>query len=78
MGHSLPRFGFGAEYSKTQINVALREDNPLTIVPSTDENGHGNSCWQVLQQGTQIPKRLSGVAPETELVVVKLAPGKIL
>lgn len=71
-----PRFGFGAEYSKTQINIALREDNPLTIVPSTDEDGHGTMLAGIAAGNPNPEKDFSGAAPETELVVVKLAPAK--
>ena len=34
-------FYVGTEYTKEQINKALRSPNPLEIVPSTDTNGHG-------------------------------------
>lgn len=32
---------FGATYDKAQIDVALKSDNPLALVPTTDEDGHG-------------------------------------
>lgn len=34
-------FTFGTEYNKTMINMALRTQEPLAVVPSIDELGHG-------------------------------------
>lgn len=33
-------FSFGSEYDRDLINKALQSDNPLSIVPSVDTNGH--------------------------------------
>ena len=35
-------FAYGTEYTKAMIDEALASDNPLSIVPSTDANGHGS------------------------------------
>ncbi|HCR83328.1 MAG TPA: peptidase S8, partial [Lachnospiraceae bacterium] len=70
------RFEFGAEYNKTQINIALREDNPLMVVPSIDEDGHGTMLAGIAAGNPNPQREFSGVAPEAELVVVKLAPAK--
>ena len=32
---------YGTEYTNEQINEALQSDDPLSIVPSTDDVGHG-------------------------------------
>ena len=32
---------YGTEFTRDQINEALQSEDPLSIVPSTDENGHG-------------------------------------
>ncbi len=34
-------YDFGAQYSIDEINAALKSPDPLSIVPSTDDNGHG-------------------------------------
>lgn len=69
-------FSFGAEYNKTTINLALREANPLTIVPSVDENGHGTMLAGIAAGSRNEARDFSGVATEAELIVVKLAPAK--
>ncbi len=67
---------FGTEYTREQINEALRSDNPFTIVPSRDENGHGTMVAGIAA-GNEVPESdFYGVAPEAELVVVKLKPAK--
>lgn len=63
---------YGTEYSTEQINEALGSPNPLEIVPSTDENGHGTMLAGIAA-GNEVPdSNFSGVAPDAELVVVKL------
>ena len=34
-------FAYGSEYTEEMLNEALRAENPLEIVPSTDDTGHG-------------------------------------
>lgn len=68
--------GYGAEYTREQINTALQSDNPLGIVPSRDENGHGTLIAGIAA-GKEVPERdFYGVAPDAELLVVKLKPAK--
>jgi len=67
---------YGTEYSKEQINNALRDENPLSVVPSTDEIGHGTMLAGIAG-GSYDPKNgFSGVATSVEFVVVKLKPAK--
>ncbi|MBP1753807.1 MAG: hypothetical protein H6Q59_205 [Firmicutes bacterium] len=67
---------FGTEYRSDQINQALKTANPLEIVPSTDENGHGTMLAGIAA-GTEDPgKEFAGVAPDSELVIVKLKQAK--
>lgn len=35
-------FKYGSEYRREDINLALRSEDPYSIVPSRDENGHGS------------------------------------
>lgn len=66
-------FAYGTEYTKEVIDEALRNDNPLSLVPSRDENGHGTAVASVaagsrIQEGSVF----SGAAPEADILVVKL------
>ena len=68
--------GYGSEYSREQINLALQNENPLEIVPSRDENGHGTLIAGIAA-GNEVPESgFYGVAPDAELLVVKLKPAK--
>ena len=42
-------FTFGTEYNKTMINMALRTQEPLAVVPSIDELGHGTMLAELRQ-----------------------------
>lgn len=71
-----PNMLFGTEYTREQINEALQSANPFDIVPSTDEIGHGTMLAGVAA-GNEVPESgFYGVAPDAELVVVKLKPAK--
>ncbi|NLZ84017.1 MAG: S8 family peptidase [Clostridiales bacterium] len=67
---------FGTEYRREQINEALASENPLDIVPSIDENGHGTMLAGVIAGNTVASEGFSGVVPDAELVIVKLKPAK--
>ena len=66
---------FGTEYTKDQINEAIKLKNnggdPYTIVPSKDENGHGTMVAGVIGARGRNPE-LRGVAPNCKFVIVKL------
>lgn len=64
---------YGTEYRKADIDRALLSDNPLEIVPSVDEIGHGTAVTSVAA-GSAISGglRFTGAAPEADIVVVKL------
>ena len=62
-------------YTREDINAALQSENPLEIVPSTDEIGHGTSSWNAA--GNPVPESdFYGIANSAEFVVVKLKPAK--
>lgn len=69
-------FPFGTEYSQMQINQALVNDNPLSIVPSIDEIGHGTFLAGIAAGNENEKENFSGVVPNAEIVVVKLKPAK--
>jgi subtilisin family serine protease len=67
---------YGTEYTREQINEALKNENPLSIVPSMDEIGHGTMVAGI-SAGNEVPESgFYGVAPDSELVIVKLKPAK--
>ena len=45
-------FLYGSEYTKEEINQALRSNTPLDIVPSMDENGHGTALASIAAGGS--------------------------
>ncbi|MFA9377665.1 MAG: S8 family peptidase [Lachnotalea sp.] len=70
------KFPYGTEYSQSQINLALKSENPLSVVPSTDEDGHGTYLAGIAAGNRNEKEKFSGVAPKAELVVVKLKQAK--
>lgn len=69
-------FTFGSEYDTDLINKALQSDNPLSIVPSVDTNGHGTAISSIAAGSPTNDQSFRGVAPEADLVVVKLKDAK--
>lgn len=67
-----PPNGFytGTEFTREQIDSALKTDSPLSTVPSSDEVGHGTFLAS-LMAGREI-EDFRGAAPDSELIVVKL------
>lgn len=69
-------FFYGAEYSREQINLALKSDKPLEVVPSTDEVGHGTTLAGLAGGTPNETAGFTGVAPQTEYLIVKLKTAK--
>lgn len=71
-GNPPAHYNLGTEYTEEQINEALQQENrseQLKIVPSIDSSGHGTAVAGIAAgNGSQ-----KGVAPESDLVIVKLA-----
>jgi subtilisin family serine protease len=69
-------FYYGREYNSEEINLALQSQDPLSVVPTTDEIGHGTMLAGIAG-GSQIEaENFVGVAPLSEFVVVKLKTAK--
>lgn len=66
-------FQYGTEYTREEINRALQSEEPFSVVPSRDENGHGSTLAGVAA-GSRINSGLNyqGAAPEADILVVKL------
>lgn len=69
-------FSYGTEYSKTQLDVALRNENPLNIVPTTDEDGHGTFVASLAAGSGNADEAFLGAAPESTIAFVKLKQAK--
>lgn len=67
---------FGTEYTSEQINQALQSENPLQVVPSIDEHGHGTMLAGIAAGIENQENKFSGVAPAAELMIVKLKQAK--
>lgn len=69
-------FLYGTEYKSEEINDALKNEDPLSIVPSTDLIGHGTMIAGVAA-GSPAPEfEFSGTAPKADLLIVKLKEAK--
>jgi len=69
-------FYYGTEYSREQINLALQNDAPLSVVPSTDVIGHGTTLAGLAGGSKDEEHDFVGVVPSSEYVIVKLKEAK--
>ncbi|MEY8352989.1 S8 family peptidase [Lachnospiraceae bacterium 54-53] len=75
-GERPENFTFGSEYGRDLINTALESEDPLSVVPSSDTNGHGTAIASIAAGTPGEEQSFSGVAPEAELVIVKVKDAK--
>ena len=67
---------YGSAYTREMIDQALLSDDPLALVPTADENGHGTFLAGVAG-GSPLPENdFNGAAPEASIAVVKLKEAK--
>lgn len=69
---------YGTEFGREEIDRALEAENPLEMVPSSDDGGHGTYVAGVAA-GSRIVSEgnvYQGAAPLSEIAVVKLKPAK--
>ncbi|NLJ89340.1 MAG: S8 family peptidase [Clostridiales bacterium] len=69
-------FNYGTEYLQEEINEALQLPNPESLVATRDEIGHGTFLAGIAAGKPIDNENFSGVAPSSELVVVKLKQAK--
>lgn len=62
-------FTIGTVYDREQINLAIHSEDGSSIVPSRDRSGHGTHVASICAGNR-------GVAPECELLIVKLAAAR--
>lgn len=75
-GYPPEGFTYGTEFDNQILNLALRTEDPLAIVPSTDTNGHGTAIASIVAGSPDPENSFTGVAPQSQLVVVKLKDAK--
>ena len=75
-GRAPEGFLYGSEYTEDMINEALVSEDPLSIVPSVDKDGHGTFLASVAA-GREIEEAdFTGAAPAASIVMVKMKPAK--
>lgn len=67
---------YGTVYTRDMIDSALNSENPLDIVPSTDDTGHGTAIAGIIGGNEKINADFSGVVTDAEFIVVKLKQAK--
>lgn len=67
---------YGTEYRREEIDRALQSQDPFSIVPSRDENGHGTFMAGIAAGGEDPDNNFIGAAPESTIIAVKLKPAK--
>lgn len=75
-GPSPEGFNIGTVYSNEQINAALQADVPFSLVPTRDEDGHGTFLAGIAAGNRNEEASFTGVATDSEIVVVKLKKAK--
>ena len=64
----------GRVYDNAGINEAIRTDAPYEMIPAQDEDGHGTFIAGIICGQESRQNDFTGIAPEAELIVVKLKP----
>lgn len=69
-GASPDGFPIGVEYTKAQIDTALASETPQTVLPHTDEAGHGTFLASIAAGSPD--GDFIGAAPDADIIMVKL------
>lgn len=68
----------GKVWNSSDIDKALKSNNPSSIVPESDLSGHGTHVAGIACAGGNIDKRYYGVAYESSIAMVKMtSPGRL-
>ena len=70
------KLSYGSSYTEDDINLALRAEDPFSIVSSVDENGHGTLLASIAAGSENVIPDFSGAAPDADIAMVKLKPAK--
>lgn len=76
MGSVPAGFLFGSEYTKEQIDQALTAEDPLSLVPVVDMNGHGTAVAAIAAGSEVSEEGFLGAAPGADIAMVKLKGAK--
>lgn len=63
---------FGKIYYQEEVDEALKSENPLEVVPISDEIGHGTFMTGLAAGNVVEEESFTGIAPNAEILVVKL------
>lgn len=69
-------FAYGSVYDRAQINRALASEDPHTIVPETDTEGHGTFLSGIIAGSASKDGMFIGAAPGADIAVVRLKQAK--
>ncbi len=69
---------YGSVYTREEINEALESDDPFSVVPSRDEEGHGTQIASIAAGTPDDETGWTGAAPLADIAMVKLKPAKKL
>lgn len=69
-------FFYGSEYTREQLNEALRSEDPFSVVPSRDEIGHGTFLASVAAGSPNDAENFTGAAPLADIIMVKVKQAK--
>lgn len=69
-------FGYGTEYTQEQINEAIASDVPLSVVPTTDTDGHGTFVAGAAAGSPDPVSEFIGAAPLAQIAMVRLKEAK--
>ena len=75
-GNAPEGYYYGSEYTKEQIDAALKSVNPNELVPTEDTNGHGSYIASIACGSVEGVAGLTGIAPKADIAVVKLKEAK--
>ena len=67
---------YGRLFRKKDIDLALDSENPFSIVPSRDTNGHGTALAGIAAGNMGQGENFTGAAPEATLIIIKVKPAK--
>jgi subtilisin family serine protease len=65
----------GKIYNKQTINEAIKSSNPFSIIPLSDDTGHGTLVAGIACGGGRIDEMYKGAAPNASIAMVKAARG---
>ncbi|HIR93437.1 MAG TPA: S8 family peptidase [Candidatus Egerieimonas intestinavium] len=67
---------YGSVYTDEDINRALQLEDPYSVVPSRDTDGHGTFLAGAAAGSADLSADFTGAAPEAGILMVKLKPAK--